>query len=174
MTWKIYVLASGGAFLAYLVTPPPTRPLQETPIMSSPSADSPTGDIDMARLAARLHGSGADRAAFAAPARDAFRFVASPPSPESETPAAVEDPGPIVLPPSRPPFALAGIASDTVDGLIVRTAILSSLGGVLLVHDGESLEGGYRVVAVEEASIVIEATSDGTRTRIGLSGTTAR
>ena len=69
-----------------------------------------------------------------------------------------------------PALVLSGIATDTVDGMTQRTAIVSSLGGVLLVREGDVIEGGYRVLTIGDDAMTIEATSDGTRTTLKLAG----
>ena len=66
---------------------------------------------------------------------------------------AVQEPA-IVLPPApvRPSITLRGIASDTVDGAIQRTAVITTDGGLVLVREGEAA-GGYRVTKIEDDSV---------------------
>ena len=58
----------------------------------------------------------------------------------------------------------------TENGVAQRTAILSSLQGVSLVKEGETLESGYRVVSITDDSVTLEA-SDGAQTTLHLSNT---
>lgn len=60
------------------------------------------------------------------------------------------------------------MATTTVDGVVQRTAILSSLQGVTLVKEGETLDTGYRVISITEESVTLEST-DGTQTTLRLS-----
>ncbi len=61
------------------------------------------------------------------------------------------------------------MATTTVDGVEQRTAILSSLQGVALVNEGETLDTGYRVISITEESVTLESMSDGTQTTLRLS-----
>jgi hypothetical protein len=61
------------------------------------------------------------------------------------------------------------MATTTENGVTHRTAILSSLQGVSLVKEGETLDTGYRVVSIGEDSVVLESVNDGTHTTLRLS-----
>jgi hypothetical protein len=61
------------------------------------------------------------------------------------------------------------MATTTVDGVEQRTAILSSLQGVSLVKEGETLDTGYRVISITEDAVTLESTADGTQTTLRLS-----
>jgi hypothetical protein len=60
----------------------------------------------------------------------------------------------VVIPPApvRPAIRLRGIATDTVDGAIQRTAIITTDAALLLVREGEAA-GAYRVTKIEEESV---------------------
>lgn len=170
MTWKLYVLAPVGALAAYLVSPgsestPDARNVFD---VSAPMTD----EIAIGQLADSLRVRVAEAVEFQDPARDPFRFGVAPAPPEAEAPvqSSVEPVHPVVAAPSRPPFGLAGIATDTRNGQTERTAILTSLQGVLLVREGATIDGGYRVVSIDDGAVVVEAMEDGTRTVIRLSG----
>jgi hypothetical protein len=60
------------------------------------------------------------------------------------------------------------MATTTENGVPHRTAILSSLQGVALVKEGETLDTGYRVVSITEDAVILEST-DGTQTTLRLS-----
>jgi DUF1009 family protein len=62
------------------------------------------------------------------------------------------------------------MATTTVDGVVQRTAILSSLQGVTLVKEGETLDTGYRVISITEESVTLEST-DGTQNTLRHSNT---
>ena len=177
MSWKLYALASGGAFLAtYLVSPallPKTR--QDVPIPSPRVVDRSGAAVNLAEQADRLRTRLAETTSYREPRRDAFQFgtvprrVSLPPpttSPEGDAAA--------IASPPRPPFALAGIAGDAPGGVAGRTAVLSSLRGVLLVREGDVVEDAYRVVRIEEEAVTVEAIGDGTRTTLRLSGSDPR
>ena len=74
-----------------------------------------------------------------------------------------------MLPPApvRPTIRLRGIASDTVDGAVQRTAIITSDAGLMLVREGEAA-GAYRVTKIEDESVEL-AGPDGSLT-LSLSG----
>jgi len=44
-----------------------------------------------------------------------------------------------------------------------RTAVLSTPANVLIVREGDVVGGLYRVIAIEEESVELEATADGSR-----------
>jgi hypothetical protein len=50
-------------------------------------------------------------------------------------------------------MSLAGVAADIVDGITVRTAIVSTPSGGQMVKEGDELEPGYRVSSVEDEAI---------------------
>jgi hypothetical protein len=165
MTWKLYALASGGAFLAtYAMSLGPSVGPANTP---EPSAQQPAEieyevPSDFLEQAERLRARLSETPEYRQPERNAFRFGAAPRSnpPESSADAAPALAPPVVIPP-RPPFSLAGIASDVVDGVTIYTAILSSFGGVLLVGEGDVVSGGYRVLRVDEAGVTVELPGGG-------------
>jgi hypothetical protein len=171
MTWRLYALTSGGAVLvtalATLVSPLERR---SNPPVSEPQAlDRAGAVVDLGAQADRLKARLAEVTAYRQPARDAFRF-APPPRQVVEVPKplALEAPPPVVAP-VRPPYGLSG-TTTTVDGVVQRTAILSSLQGVTLVKEGETLDTGYRVISITEESVTLEST-DGTQNTLRLSNT---
>ena len=76
--------------------------------------------------------------------------------------------------PPRPPFGLAGMATSLVDGVERRTAILSSLQGVVLAKEGEVVDGGYRVVSITDDTVTLESGANGAQTTLRLSGSDVR
>ncbi|HET9359933.1 MAG TPA: hypothetical protein VFO58_09290 [Vicinamibacterales bacterium] len=172
MTWKLYAVGSAGAFLAtYLVSNvAPVKPVQNTPVASPRAVDGAGEPVDLTEQAERLRAGIAATTPYREPHRDAFRFgdsrrrTAAPPLEASEIEA------PVVAPPPRPPFALAGVATDAPGGPAGRTAILSSLRGVLLVREGDLVEGMFRIVSIDADAITVERVDDGTSTTLRLSG----
>jgi hypothetical protein len=54
------------------------------------------------------------------------------------------------------------------DGVAERTAIVSSLRGVSLVKEGDTLDAGYRVLSITDDAVTLESTNDGTQTTLRL------
>jgi hypothetical protein len=169
MTWRLYALTSGGAVimaaLATVVSPPGQTPSAPVPVPQA--VDRSGAVVDLAAQADRLKAKLGDVTAYREPSRNVFRFES--PRRLVESPAPVMNEAPVVIPPSRPPYGLAGMATTVEDGIPQRTAILSSLQGVTLVKEGETLETGYRVVSIGEDMVILESTSDGTQTTLRLS-----
>jgi hypothetical protein len=170
MTWRLYALTSGGAVvvtaLATLVSPGERR--SSSPATEPQALNRSGAVIDLGAQADRLRARLAEVTAYRQPARDAFQFGAPPRRDvESAKPLTLE--APPVVAPVRPPYGLSGMATTVEDGVEQRTAILSSLQGVLLVKEGETLEAGYRVMSITEDAVTLESTADGTQTTLHLS-----
>lgn len=173
MTWKSYAITGAGLLATYLATPTMT-PNLAGPVPSSPAIarQAPVPDIqqEAARLQARLR----SEAKYREPSRNPFRFGPARNAPRSR--AGGVAPAQITVPPSapaapEPPFIiLSGMASDVVDGVEQRTAILTTAAGVLLVRAGEMVGADYRVRSVDEEAVELESTSDGSLRRLRLSG----
>ena len=65
-------------------------------------------------------------------------------------------------------LSLSGIATDMLDGMPNRSAVVSLPNGVVIVREGESVAGLYTVVAIGEDSIELESTADTTRRTLRL------
>jgi hypothetical protein len=63
---------------------------------------------------------------------------------------------------------LSGIASDPDGDRVVRTAVLSTPGGVLLVHEGDDVLGQYRVGTIGDDAVELMRVSDNSRLRLVL------
>ncbi len=183
MTWKSYAVVSGATVLAgWLASAPPSnapaaaRSVQSpaTPRRSSPPAAGAPTDIELQamRLQARLR----PEREYAQPGRDPFRFAArrTPgPAAEREEPIAEPPPPPPVnLAPPAPVVSLSGVAEDQVDGRTVRTAVLSSPAGVLLVREGEEILGYYRVGRIESEAVELVPIGQGSPRRLTLGAPT--
>ena len=136
MTWKSTAVASGvtvvGMWVAsYAPVPGPAG----TP--GAPTgAGTEAASMDIQREARRLHDRLQRAGAYREPSRNPFSFAAArrAASRPVERPPAIDEPTAAVEP-VPPPFriSLAGIAEDTVEGAPVRTAVISTPDGVLLV-----------------------------------------
>jgi hypothetical protein len=107
--------------------------------------------------------------------RDPFRFrpQASPgPGSRRVSPAAVPE-----LPgeprPPRPELQLLGIAEDTRDGTVVRSAVISSMNQLYLVGEGEQMALRFLITRVGADSVDVEDLAEGVTFRIALSGAQA-
>jgi hypothetical protein len=169
MASKLYTLTSGGAIvvtaLGALLAPSGRN--QIAPPATPEAVDRSGALVDLGAQADRLKARLAEATAYRQPSRDAFRFGASRRPVEAAPPQAVEF-SPAVVPPARPPYALAGMAMSMENGVAQRTAILSSLQGVSLVKEGDVLTTGYRVLAIADDAVTLESTTDGTQTTLRL------
>ena len=173
MTWKLYALVSAGAFLAtYLVSSPKTELAHANASASAPrSASQVAAESEIEALADSLRVRLRTESVLRAPTRDPFRFQTRviQKAPASVPPPAVVENLPPPLPP-QPVLSLSGVATDVVDDMPRRSAVLSAPAGVLIVREGESVAGLYTVVAIGDDSIELEATADGTRRTLRLVG----
>jgi hypothetical protein len=171
MTWKLYAVVSAGAFAAtYLMSSPKTEP---APIAASTtaapqSARQRAAETEIEALANSLHVQLKSDAVFRTPGRDPFRFQTK----VQQAPAFVPPPAFVAAPsapaPALPMLSLSGIATDVVDGMPNRSAVMSLPNGVVIVREGESVAGLYTVVAIGEDSIELESTTDTTRRTLRL------
>jgi hypothetical protein len=175
MTWKSYAAVSGGTLLVtYLFSAPPTiapgrPPAARTAAVAAGSAPS---SADIQQQAARLESRGRVETEYRPPARNPFRFGGRPaapkpavraPEPLSDAPAVVPS---IAAPPPPPPIRLAGIVTNTVDGVRQRTAVFNTPEGVVTAREGEAA-GAYRVTHVDEDAVEVVG-PDGIPRRISL------
>lgn len=175
MNWKSTAVVSGATLLAgWLASAPPapTAPSAVPSTSQSPQTAAAASDIEQqaARLQSRPR---QDAARYGAPERNLFRFGPKEPAraaaPEPKVSAAA--PAPVEIVPQAPPpprVSLSGVASDPDGQRTVRTAILSSPAGVLLVHEGDEVLGQYRVGAIGDDSVDLTRLADGTTLRLAL------
>jgi hypothetical protein len=173
MTWRLYALVSGGAFVAtYLFsgqpgTPTPARAPQARPAAASPSSSNAENEIQL--LAARLEARVRQAASYQAPTRNPFEFGHVPqPAPKQVIAPKLPELPYVPPPPPPPPFTLSGIAANHVDGALQRTGIFSGSNGVQLAREGESV-GGYKVVTIDDNAALLESPADGRQHRLTLS-----
>ena len=171
MNWKATAVLSGASVIAAWmgISSTPGAPQQETAVARRPPrAQASPSDIqqEAQHLQARLHPS----AEYHLPVRNPFVFEERHEAerPRVVRPAAPVAPvAPVVVAPAPPPFTLAGIGSTQADGAVQRTAILSAPGGVVIAHEGDALDGGYRIDGIDDAGVTLKA-GDGTVTRLSL------
>jgi len=166
MNWKSTVLVSGAGLVATVFgwVSTPTIP-QRTPTRAVAPAAQPTVSAasDIQHEAARLQSRLAPEPAFREPSRNPFRFGQRvvPRRAERVVAPQVQDTLPAIAP-VRPAIRLRGIATDTVDGAVQRTAIVTTDAALLLVREGE-MAGVYRVTKIEEETVELTG-PDGTLT----------
>ena len=157
MNWKSTVFVSGAGLVATVFgwVSTPTVP-QRTPAPSRIAVTSPpvSAAADIQHEAARLQSRLVPESTYRQPSRNPFRFGARVNPRASERPAPQLQEPVVVIPPVpvRPTIRLRGIASDTVDGAIQRTAIITTDAALLLVREGEAA-GAYRVTKIEDESV---------------------
>jgi hypothetical protein len=173
MTWKLYAVVSAGAFVAtYLMSSPKTElATRAAPAATKQSLRQRAAETEIEALANSLHVRLKSDAVLRAPGRDPFRFQVRVQKPPAFVPAPAVAQYPSLPPaPVLPVVSLSGIASDVVDGQSVRSAVVGLPAGVLIVREGESVAGLYKVVAIGEDSIELESTGDSSRRTLRLSG----
>jgi hypothetical protein len=173
MTWKSYVLASGGLLATYVASGP-VRPAQDVAAPRRVAAARANAATDIQEQAMRLQARERQRGtgAFRPPSRNPFRFSMRPAPArvvvESSAPpvaltAPVRVPPAITPPVITPVITLSGVATDDVGGTLQRTAILSTGGGVLLVREGDAVGADYKVAKIDEAWVDLVATDGSVR-----------
>jgi hypothetical protein len=153
-TW--FAAASTSGVRAPVVPVPPARP---TPLDRS----SAVLQSEISRLHERIGPS-----ASPSRSRDLFRFnVRAQQRPASSRPvAAAVDAAPAVR--LRPALKLIGIAEDTSESGVVRTAIVSGPGELFLVKAGELISGRYHVDQVSADAVLLTDTTTSDSTTLAL------
>jgi hypothetical protein len=173
MTGKSYAAVSGAiALAAWLAAQAPSSaPTSVPPQVTRSETAGTSGPSEIEREAARLGARVQREVEFRRPERNPFRFNGSrrstdtaPAAPvEPVTPSAGPDAAPAA--PAPPPLVLSGIAENQVGERTERTAIFSSPAGVLLVREGETILGQYRVGRIDATTVELIRVEDGTTTR---------
>jgi len=168
MTWKLYALSSAAVLVTWALSWPVAGPRPSVEEASSQAVSPPTSAVDLGAEADRLHARLSATGDYDGPARNAFRFGEVPKQPIVSVPPAVPVETPAVSEPVRPRITLTGMATSLVDGVAVRTAIFSSVRGVQLAQQGDTLDEGYRVVSVGENEVTLQAPDQGPTTTLRL------
>ena len=170
MDWKSTAVISGAGVLAtwFFSMPPAQQSVSVQPPPAARAQSASTSTIDIQKEASRLQIRTPEAPRYSEPARNPFRF-SEPRQPQraatAEAPVVAAPVAP--LPPPPPQVALDGIASDTVDGVMQRTAILATDNGVVIAKEGEQV-AGYRVDKVAPDSVELTKVADGSVLRLGL------
>ena len=152
------------AWLAAAFTGGRTGSTEEQPSVAPVRPDSSVDNLltHTARLHDRLAPDHAPRHL----SRNLFRFVSPAPIP---VPAAAAQAVPLLpAPPPTPSLKLVGIAEDTTAQGPVRTAVISGLGQVFLVKEGDEIVSRYRVVRISVEAAELTDLTDGTPLRLAL------
>jgi len=166
MNWKSTAAVSGVTLLATWLGWTPTRyPATTNPPRAATGEVTPAVN-DIQEQAERLQSRVRTELGYSDPKRNPFRFA-----PRRQPPIvtrAIEPAPQVVMPviPERLPFTLSGLATDTVDGEVRRTVILTAGSDVLFVKEGDQV-GGYMVSSVDESGVSFTG-ADGTIRRLPL------
>jgi hypothetical protein len=157
MNWKSTVLVSGAGLVATVfgwVSTPVIPQRASTPAVRPASSSTQAATSDIQHEAARLQSRLVPDSTFRKPSRNPFQFGPhlAPRTPRNAPVQVQETPVAIVPPAPRPTIRLRGIATDTVDGMPQRTAIMTTDAGLLLAREGETA-GIYRVTKIEDDAV---------------------
>jgi hypothetical protein len=142
------------------------------PIITQPQPIELRG-AELATEIARLHERLRPNASPRQPGRNLFAFRATHVRPlaapiaidsRESRPALVEAPAV----PAAPPLKLAGIAEDAGPDGPQRTAIVSGLGQLFMVKEGDNLTPRYRVAKISDDVVELTDLADGSTRRIAL------
>ena len=169
MDWKSTAVISGAGVLAtWFFSMPPAQQPVAVPVPPAVRAQSASRSVDIQQEAARLQVRTPPTQRYVEPARNPFRFSeARQPQPAAAVAAPVITVP--VAPPPPPPLQLEldGIASDVIDGVMQRTAILKTDAGVVLAKEGDQV-AGFHVDKVAPDSVELTKISDSSVLRLGL------
>ena len=161
---------AGGALVVWLVAAANSRnhDSAEPIIVKAPPIDS--RGAALASEIARLHERLRPNATLPKAGRDLFSFV--PHGARTAAPVQIPQPASVDVPATRPvaapPPKLSGIAEDaTADGP-VRTAIISFVGQLFLVKEGERVTARYRVLRVSSDVVELADLREGSTLRLAL------
>jgi hypothetical protein len=121
---------------------------------------------EIARLRERLHPVAEPQH----PARNLFQFssrAAAPSSRVDPAPPAISEP-PAERAPAPPPLKLVGIAEDPGPDGPIRTAIISGMGQIFFVKEGDSIAGRFRVQRLSGEVAELNDLVDSTTYRLAL------
>jgi hypothetical protein len=148
---RIATLSAAAAVLAAMIAGATTSGVRRAaPVTTSPNTTAIELQgaelaAEVARLRARLRPTDEPQE----PARNLFQFSTRSSRPAEALPVAIDAvSAPVAALPQLPSLTLVGIATDSVAGEPVRTAIISGLSEVFLVKEGETIASEYRVGAI--------------------------
>ena len=94
--------------------------------------------------------------------------IASGPGPDRAPEAQRKNAAAASLTPVVPDLQLLGIAEDTREGQPSRTAVISAMDGLFLVHEGEPIALRYQVRKIGADAVELEDLAAGTTIRLAL------
>jgi hypothetical protein len=156
----------GGAVAAWLAAAATSgsRPIALQPSAPAPAIDPSASQLksEISRLRERLRPTTPP-----VQSRDLFQYASRGSSNATTVPreTAIREPAPA---PEESRLKLIGIAEDGAGGALVRTAILSGLGDLVLAKEGEAVGSRYRVSRITSDSVELTDSSDLTTLRLGL------
>jgi hypothetical protein len=159
----------GGACAAWLAadTMSSVRDSDARPVADAQPIDARAESLaqEIARLHERLRPDATPRL----PGRNPFRFGDRSPEARLAANPPSEPVAPIAQPARPPlPLRLSGLAEDAGPDGPVRTAIISGLGQLFLVKEGETVTPRYRVIKIGEDAVELVDSIDGTTLRLAL------
>ena len=167
MNWKSTAAATSVTLLAGWLGWTPMQQSAVSDVPAAPRDVRPVESLDIQEQAARLQTRVRAELGYSDPKRNPFRFSVRPaPTPGSIRPIESAVAAPSVAPLEVMPFTLSGMAADTVDGQLLRTAILTTPSDVLFAKEGDRL-GNYTVTRIDEAGVELTA-PDGIVRRLAL------
>jgi hypothetical protein len=168
----LVAVAIAAVVAAWVLASPGEAPA----LPDSPHARQAAADVERAAVveasAARLRARLADMPARPEGARNPFQFEARRASLVpgvrrtviTDAPAAEEPPSA----PVRPELRLIGMATDSLDGAVARTAVVSGLNQVYLVKEGEQIAMRFLVKHIDDHGIEVEDLVDSSTFTLGL------
>jgi hypothetical protein len=162
------VLVAGAALAAWLAaaaTSGNRRNLDPASIVVPSPVDSRGAGLasEIEQLHARLRPTTVPNQ----PGRNLFAFGLPKPRPAVPV-ARPTHPDDVGVEPPRPPLRLSGLAEDATPSGTVRTAVISGLGQLFLVREGEDIVERYRVVRISSDVVELTDLSDGSTFRLAL------
>ena len=160
------IVAVGGAFAAWLAAAATSGNRHVAPplIIGTPPVDARGAELatQIGRLHERLRPDAAPRRG-----RNLFEFASPKPrsTPAIAASALTEASRAPIVPPQ---LKLVGVAEDRGPKGPERTAIISGLGQLFLVKEGENVTLRYRVTKIEADVVELADAGDGTTLRLAL------
>ena len=162
------IVVVGGALAAWLAAAATSGTRGGAPplVVETPAVDAHGAELatEVARLHDRLRPDATPKHT-----RNLFAFAIQKPRPA----VVVAPPAPALTEAARPPVAppslkLVGVAEDAGPNGPERTAIISGLGQLFLVKEGENVTVRYRVAKVSADVVELADADDGTTLRLAL------
>ncbi len=162
------LVVGGGALAAWFAAAATSgnRDVQAPLVIPAPPIDARGAALasEIERLNDRLRPTATPRSS-----RNLFEFVATKPAAAPAAPALSAQPASsAVVAAAAPAVKLVGIAEDAGENGIVRTAIVSAAGQLLLVKEGDAATSRYRVVKIAADVVELADTIAGTPVRLAL------